>query len=226
LRHLANSLVFELHDAIQNLPGATEAREVLVKRALQYLDSLARESADDASLQRELASAYVKIGNVQGNPNNADLGDTQGAQNSYRRVQAISNEILRFHPTDLEARRTLAISHEKIGDVQATTGDVPAAVQSARNALAGFKLIADSDSRDVRAQRSLAISHIKMGDVLGNSNFPNAGDETGALANYEMAETVFSALDQVRRNTSDLHGWLGPSTQTHRHDYGATGQNR
>jgi non-specific serine/threonine protein kinase/serine/threonine-protein kinase len=209
LRHLANTLVFELHDAIQNLPGATEAREVLVKRALQYLDSLAKESADDASLQRELASAYVKIGNAQGNPNNANLGDTNGALNSYRRALAISNQILHAHPADLEARRTLAISHEKIGDVQATTGDVPAAVQSARDALAGFKFIADSESRDLRAQRSLAISHIKMGDVLGNSNFPNAGDETGALENYKMAETIFGALDQAHPNTSDLQGWLG-----------------
>ena len=209
VRQLANSLVFELHDAIQNLPGATEAREVLVKKALQYLDSLARESADDTSLQRELASAYVKIGNVQGNPNNANLGDTPGALNSYRRAEAISNEILRLYPDDLEARRTLAISHEKIGDVQAATGDIPTAVQSAREALAAFKLIADHDPRDVRAQRSLAISYIKMGDVLGNSNFPNAGDQTGALTNYEMAGAIFIALDQANRNTPDLQSWLG-----------------
>src|SRR5262249_37005140 len=47
VRALANSLLFELHDAIQNLPGATAARELLVKRALQYLDSLSRESAGD-----------------------------------------------------------------------------------------------------------------------------------------------------------------------------------
>src|SRR5262249_19056150 len=33
VRTLANSLLFELHDTIQNLPGATAARELLVKRA-------------------------------------------------------------------------------------------------------------------------------------------------------------------------------------------------
>ncbi|HEX5230185.1 MAG TPA: serine/threonine-protein kinase, partial [Bryobacteraceae bacterium] len=43
-RRLANSLLFEVYDAIQNLPGATPARKVLVDRATEYLDKLAREA--------------------------------------------------------------------------------------------------------------------------------------------------------------------------------------
>src|SRR5262249_52775788 len=34
---LANTVLFELHDAIANLPGSTRARELLVKRAQKYL---------------------------------------------------------------------------------------------------------------------------------------------------------------------------------------------
>lgn len=45
VRKLANSVVFELHDSIENLPGSTPARELLVGRALEYLDSLADEAA-------------------------------------------------------------------------------------------------------------------------------------------------------------------------------------
>ena len=41
VRGLANAVLFELHDAIVPLPGSTHARELLVKRAQQYLDSLA-----------------------------------------------------------------------------------------------------------------------------------------------------------------------------------------
>ena len=83
VRRLANALVFDLHAAIENLPGSTAARELLIRHALEYLDSLARESQDDASLQRELASAYLRIGSAQGNPNNPNLGDTAGAMRSY-----------------------------------------------------------------------------------------------------------------------------------------------
>src|SRR5262249_22129800 len=67
VRELANSLMLEVHDAIKDLPGATPARKLLVSRALRYLDSLSAESAGDPSLQRELATAYAKVGDVQGN---------------------------------------------------------------------------------------------------------------------------------------------------------------
>ena len=83
VRMLANSFLFEFHDAIQNLPGSTPARELVVKRALEYLDRLAQEAGDDASLRRELATAYEKVGDVQGSPYRSNLGNLKGALISY-----------------------------------------------------------------------------------------------------------------------------------------------
>src|SRR5262245_56275287 len=65
-RSLANAFMFELDEKIQNLPGSTEARRFLVTKSLQYLDGLVGEASGDLSLQRELASAYEKVGDVQG----------------------------------------------------------------------------------------------------------------------------------------------------------------
>ncbi len=53
--------MFEVHDAIATLPGSTPARELLVSRALKYLDSLAAEASGDPLLQRDLATAYEKV---------------------------------------------------------------------------------------------------------------------------------------------------------------------
>ncbi len=44
VRKLADSYLFELHDAIENLPGSTPARQLLMKRAIEYLGSLARKA--------------------------------------------------------------------------------------------------------------------------------------------------------------------------------------
>jgi signal transduction histidine kinase len=66
VRKLANSLIFELHDSIMDLPGSTPARELLVSRALEYLDSLARQAKGDTSLQRESATAHERVGDVLG----------------------------------------------------------------------------------------------------------------------------------------------------------------
>jgi len=57
VRKLANSVLFDYHDAIQALPGATAVRERLVRDAQTYLDSLAAEASGDPLLQRELAAA-------------------------------------------------------------------------------------------------------------------------------------------------------------------------
>ena len=62
VRALANSFLFEFDESIQELAGATPARQLVVRRSLEYLDKLDTESAGDASLQRELAAAYEKVG--------------------------------------------------------------------------------------------------------------------------------------------------------------------
>ena len=47
---LAHSVMFEFHDAIEKLPGSTPARELLVSRALEYLENLSHEAAGDPRL--------------------------------------------------------------------------------------------------------------------------------------------------------------------------------
>ena len=74
---MANSFLFELAPKIENLPGATPAREELISLALEYLDNLSQEASDDLELQRELAKAYEKVGDLQGNQMGANLGDTK-----------------------------------------------------------------------------------------------------------------------------------------------------
>ena len=209
VRGLANALVFQLHSAIENLPGSTAARELLVRHALEYLDSLARESHDDASLQRELASAYLRIGSAQGNPNNPNLGDTAGALRSYGEALKISEQLRAAHPNDRQALRSVAVCLEKLSEVQAATGDLTAAVQSARKSLDAFKAIAEANPADAAAQRSLAISYMKMGDVSGNPGFPNAGDAAGALSSYRSSLSILQALQAADPNSSGVEQLVG-----------------
>jgi eukaryotic-like serine/threonine-protein kinase len=206
VRALAKSYLFELHDAIERLPGSTAARELIVKRALEYLDSLATEAHGDVALQRELVSAYVKVGNVQGNPNNANLGNTAGALQSYRKAFLIAQ---RLATSDPQTRRPLAIVEEKMGDVLAAMGDIRAAVDSARASLATFKSIAAAVPGDAAARQSLAISYIKLGDVLGNPNFPNAADQVGAIKSYESSLAIWQALQTADPSNAKVRRFFG-----------------
>ena len=106
VRRLANTFLFDFHDAIRDLPGSTPARALVVQRALEYLDRLARESAGDRALRRELAEAYLKVGDVQGNPFMANLGDVRGAvRATTRRSPCSSPAPTRREPRTRSGRR-------------------------------------------------------------------------------------------------------------------------
>jgi serine/threonine protein kinase len=216
VRKLANSLMFQLHDQIANLPGSTRARETLVAMALEYLDRLAQEAGDDASLQRELIVAYQKVGAVRGLPTNANLGDTAGALASYQKALALAEALVRAHPSDRDAQRSLGVAYEKMGELQSWTGQVAAAVENTRQALALYQALADADPANVNSRQTLAIGHIKLGDLLGNPHFPNLGDRTGTLDHYHQSLVLFQALAAsdsanatIRRYLALIHERIG-----------------
>ena len=193
VRALANALLFDVHDIIAELPGATAARELLVRRALTYLDKLAREAEDDVSLQLELAEAYRKIGDVLGNPNNANLGHPREALTHYRKALALARAASETGAPD-QARLTRALIYEKMADVLAVTGDLAAADSVMQAAVAQYTAQARLPSATPEQRFRHAVSLIKLGDFTGNPNFPNREKPEAALALYHTARPILERL--------------------------------
>ncbi len=63
-RELARALLFEIHDAIRDVDGATAARRLLLERGLHYLARLRAESGGDPALTREVAEGYLRVGEI------------------------------------------------------------------------------------------------------------------------------------------------------------------
>lgn len=166
VRKLAHSVLFDYHDGIANLSGSTPVRERLVKDALQYLDSLAQESGDDVSLQLELATAYIKVGDVQGRPYRSNLGQTDGALASYRKALAILEPLSASDPSNFEMRRAFASACERIGTVQSRKGDLAEAFEKTKQALAIREALLAADPANVNYRREVADSYIYFGDAL------------------------------------------------------------
>jgi tetratricopeptide (TPR) repeat protein/tRNA A-37 threonylcarbamoyl transferase component Bud32 len=165
VRHLAESFMFEIHDSIQNLAGSTPARRLLVSRALQYLDSLAGEMHNDQTLQRELATAYQKLGDIQGNPYVPNLGDTEGAFRSYKKALAIRQSLALAFASD-EAQEELAKSYRAMGDILEQKGNIANSVESFRKSLALFETLFNAHSTDRRLADELARAYDALGDGL------------------------------------------------------------
>jgi eukaryotic-like serine/threonine-protein kinase len=192
VRALANSLIFDLHDAIQNLPGSTSARRLLVQKALTYLDSLSQEPEVDRALKLELASAYQRLGDVQGYTYGANLGDTAGAVVSYGKALQIFESISGEDPPDPGMLRQLAQLHQRICAVQIRIGSPAAALGEAHKSLALLQSIMDSNPKDEQARVEFANSLDQVGDVLVES-----GRLEEALAYHQQEQVMFEELASI-----------------------------
>jgi non-specific serine/threonine protein kinase/serine/threonine-protein kinase len=135
VRALANSLMFDVNDAIEALPGSTAARELVVNKAVTYLDSLAQESSGDFKLQSELATAYERVGQVQGSFDGANVGDTTGALTSLKKAAAIREAVAREEHDSLDSLANVANVYEMLSLMSSSTGEYPDAIAYARKAV-------------------------------------------------------------------------------------------
>ena len=183
VRSLANSLIFDIHDSIQDLPGATPARKLIVEKALQYLDSLARASRGDPSLQRELAAAYKRIGDVQGYPYSANLGDTAGARKSYEKALAIRQSLYASNPQNIDDALGLAESSRLLSDVLLVNGDTNATLENIQRAVQISEQTDRVHPNNVKVLQELSEDYESQADLLaGNFNTSSLGDNVSALA--------------------------------------------
>jgi non-specific serine/threonine protein kinase/serine/threonine-protein kinase len=189
VRRLANSLMFEIHDSVKDLQGSTPTRRLIVTRALEYLDSLAREAGNDSSLQRELATAYEKVGDIQGNPYYANLGDTDGALASYRKATSI-RERLRNISSTIESEMELGRSYRGLGDISEQKGDIGQSVGNYRRSLSIFEQLAAKYPAEFSVQDESARAYETLGDGLSRSG----KSETERLACYQKALSIRQSL--------------------------------
>jgi eukaryotic-like serine/threonine-protein kinase len=204
VRKLANSLIFDIHDSIQNLPGATPARKILIDRALQYLDDLSQESSGDSGLQRELASAYERLGDVQGLPNAASLGDSPSAQRSYNKSIGLWENLLRNGAGGNADRLQLSGVHDKLAILLSDTGDLKGESEHAKRSADLAAIVAKANGPETNeALSKLARAYVGLGDIYWdmNSGSGGLGDPRSALPYYQKAEDATAEL--IRRSPND-----------------------
>jgi serine/threonine protein kinase/tetratricopeptide (TPR) repeat protein len=187
VRGLANAVLFELHDAIMPLPGSTRARELLVKRAQQYLDSLASESAGDDSLQHERAMAYERIGDVLGLPVQANLGQSAEALASYHKVLEIEKGLVERDASNEGLERDLARLYNRICRVEQGTGKFRESLESCRAAGSIQKSLLERRPSDVDLRGDLASTYQNMaGAYFALGDWPRTEvQRSHALAEFQ-----------------------------------------
>ena len=190
LRRLTNSLLFELHGVIRELPGSTAAQQLLVSKVLDNLDKLARESTRDRLLQSDLVEAYLRMGNLQGDPYEQNLGDMEGGLATLHKALDISDRLVRQQPSDRAAARTQAMLRQSIGDILFGTGKAKEAIENTTAAAAALEKLAGEPGAAAAAITEAAVAYETLGDEFGQPGTPSMGDIQNALAQYRKALSI------------------------------------
>ncbi len=218
VRQLANKFLFEFHDAIQMLPGSTPARRLVVKTALEYLDGLTRDRPSDVQLLAEAATAYERVGDVQGNSYFANLGDTAGALASYQKALEFRQRVPRNNSLTW---RDWISSHIKLGDIASQQGQTE---ESARRYNQAIALAAQAPGEDrllldinVKALLRRADLREKLNQARPSlADLERARELTEKLRDLDPAKPlhlselsiIWNKIGRIRHNLGDPAGYI------------------
>jgi non-specific serine/threonine protein kinase/serine/threonine-protein kinase len=195
VRQFSNALIFDIHDAIQNLPGATPARRLLLDRAVQYLDASTQDSAGNPDMQRELAWAFQRLAVVQGNPTESNLGDVQASLASDRKALALFTQVAASHPDDVIDQLNVAMMHRIIAFSTLLTGEGRQHLEQAM-AITAPLIAGNPANAKVRSERSIEFQDL---GIMRDAQ----GDLAGAIEPYRQYRSM--RLD-IQRTDPDYRG--------------------
>lgn len=186
LRQLTGSLLSELDDAIQQLPGSTNAQKILVTRVLEHLDRMAKDARGDRKTQLDLMDAYTRLAALQGSNYSQNVGDMQGALVSIGKAIAMGEALMRSHPHDAAALRALAKAEDVRGCMLMDSAPIQEAVAATQQSI---------DTYD----RLLPLPGVSSADLIGAANaWTRLGDELGANSPNSMFDLT-AALSAYRQ---------------------------
>ena len=195
VRELANSDLFELHDAIEQLPGSAPVRNLVIQRALKYLSKLSQDAAGDRDLMRELAAGYERIAHLQGNFSGPGIGDSRAALDSLRKAVAIREQLVTSSQRDaseLQAEGPALRAYVACLLKTRRTGEAAKVAQYALN-------IADETLQkrphDVEAIANDARANSTVADVIGgDGSTPSTREIPEAIRHDRRASMLFHEI--------------------------------
>jgi tetratricopeptide (TPR) repeat protein len=203
VRRLATTFVFDVEEAARELPGSLPVRQLITRTSLEHLGNLARSSASDWTLKRELATAYLRIGEIQGGVETANLGDTAGALKSFREAQDLLDAVLKHSPSDRKAiLDRMTVSH-RTSNLHRQMGQVGPATAATEDGLQRADALLARNDKDMDAVQYGAVFHLDLGRLR-----QQAGD-LGAAANHistgiRLLERLSAARPEERETISNL----------------------
>ncbi len=194
VHRFANVMLFDYQEGIRQLAGSLPMQRRLVVDALRYLESLQLDATGDSALLGDLASAYIKVGDLQGNPYGPNIGDLNGAASSYAQAQHLLDRLQQQTSKPDRLRAEQARLWSRLAELQHQSGALQDARELFERSLTGFAALPPGMQREVELviDRAHVLDH--YGDLLGR--------DSGASLNLIQASRTAHAEARAIRETA------------------------
>lgn len=189
IQQLSRSLVFEVHSALFNLPGSTEARALLLDRAMQFFDGAARTARQDPRLLLELAEGYRRLGNVLGSSFSDNLGRREEALRSFEKGLAAAAQARVASPPSYDSLR---VHSGLLVEAALAAGSLKRLDEAGRYASQLASVIGEIDSRIPATPEARALAATNRSQLAMILSSLERREE--AMKLYEAALAGFTSL--------------------------------
>jgi eukaryotic-like serine/threonine-protein kinase len=158
-------------------------------------------------MQLDLANAYIRLGNVQGNPYDQNIGDMQGAVDSLDRAVSIAAAIVRQEPTNVAAVHALGWAQQSRSEILFGIARTEEAVATMRLAASTFEELASRPGAKIDDLLAAASAYGGLGDELGQGGTASLSDPKGAMAAYRKSLELDERI--VLKDAGFMAAWRG-----------------
>ena len=136
VRTLANTMMFDMYDALERVPQSSRAQLLLAEASQTYLDDLSAIEGAPLDLQIETAMGFTRLAEIQGSPSRGARLNTDSAKANLNRAIELLEASLKAEPDKTDLRLALARALINSSQISAYIDqDIESAEASAQRAL-------------------------------------------------------------------------------------------
>jgi serine/threonine protein kinase len=164
IESLADSTISDMTEKLQNSSASVETQAELFQGAIQYLDQLRKNSRNDPRILLQLSKAYRRLGNLEGSPFVANLGNRGVAVASFQ--DALQSALAaQARLPGAESTTAVIIAYHQLGQFETFAGDLDKARDHYQRCLALAREFLSEKPDDPLRKQLLAASYAGLGYV-------------------------------------------------------------
>lgn len=216
VRDLARFQLFEVYDALDDIPNTIAARQLIARSSITYLNDLAITPDAPRDLRLEVGTGWLRLSQVTGGASGDHIGLPEDAMPFGERALEVLEALLQDYPNDIEIRITLGSALGSLAfDSLYMDGDSEAGYARAQRAL---ELLSDLPPDTLPIAAATAKAYRALGDAHGWRNaLPQAGEAYAQGLEFVRALppalqnslTMVTMTSPLMRQLAEVHRYTG-----------------